>query len=162
MAPMAAPGHSHAHDETSTTRRRAWEPVTAEAAPTPRGSAYSVATVAGGFVFTSGLGPVDPLTRETVGGEVGEQTRQTLRNLTAVLAAAGCTLDDVVKVTAHLHNGDADWPAYNDAYMEFFRPPYPARTTAGSDLGTILVEIDAVAVRPAAPDPGYDSGDVRS
>jgi 2-iminobutanoate/2-iminopropanoate deaminase len=157
---MAALGHSLEPDET--THERAWRPVTAEAAPTPRGSAYSVATVAGGFVFTSGLGPVDPLTRETVGTEVGEQTRQTLRNLTAVLAAAGCTLGDVVKVTAHLHNGDADWPAYNEAYLEFFRPPYPARTTAGSDLGTILVEIDAIAVRSTAAGPGYDPGDVRS
>jgi 2-iminobutanoate/2-iminopropanoate deaminase len=140
---------------------RAWRPVVADAAPTPRGSAYSVATVANGFVFTAGLGPVDPQTGEIVGTEVGEQTRQTLRNLTAVLAAAGCTLDDVVKVTAHLHNGDTDWPAYNAAYLEFFRPPFPARATAGSNLGPILVEIDVVAVAPAAPRPGYDPGDVR-
>jgi enamine deaminase RidA (YjgF/YER057c/UK114 family) len=141
---------------------RAWEPVIAEAGPAPRGSAYSVAAVAGGFVYTAGLGPVDPATGQTVGSEVGEQTRQTLRNLTAVLAAAGCTLDDVVKVTAHLHNGDADWPAYNEAYLEFFRPPYPARTTAGSNLGSILVEIDVVAVRPRGPDHRYDPGDVCS
>lgn len=144
------------------TTERAWHPVSTPAAPTPRGSAYSVATVAGGLVFTAGLGPVDPQTGEIVGAEVGEQTRQTLRNLTAVLAAAGCTLDDVVKVTAHLHNGDTDWPAYNAAYLEFFRPPYPARTTAGSNLGNILVEIDVVAARPTGPAPRYDPGDVRT
>ncbi|MFC4948211.1 RidA family protein [Pseudonocardia sp. GCM10023141] len=127
---------------------RGWRPITAPGAPDPRGGAYSVAAVAGDLVFTAGLGPVDPATGTIVGTEVGEQTRQVLRNLTAVLGGAGCTLDDVVKVTVHLANGDADWPAYNAAYLEFFRPPYPARTTAGSQLGSILVEIDVVAVRP--------------
>jgi reactive intermediate/imine deaminase len=144
------------------TTERAWHPISTPAAPAPRGSAYSVATVAGGFVFTAGLGPVDPQTGQVVGTDVAEQTRQTLRNLTEVLAAAGCTLDDVAKVTALLHNGDTDWPAYNEAYLEFFRPPYPARTTAGANLGTILVEIEAVAVRPAEAAPGYDPGDVRT
>jgi reactive intermediate/imine deaminase len=116
-------------------------------APRPRGW-YSQAIVAGGFVFTAGLGPVDPTSRAIVGAEAGEQTRQVLRNLAAVLRAAGCGLGDVVKMTAHLADVDRDWDAFDAACREFFPDPPPARTTVGSQLGDILVEIDVVAVLP--------------
>lgn len=135
---------------------RGWQPISTPAAPSPRGAAYRVGTVVGDLVFAAGLGPLDP-TGEIVGTEVGEQTRQVLRNSSAVPAEHGCTLADVAEVTAHLHNGDADWAAYNAAYLEFFTPPYPARTTSGSDLGEILVEIDVVGVWPGRQ-PGQTAG----
>lgn len=118
-------------------------------APTPRG-AYSQGIAVGDVVYTAGLGPLDPKTKEIVGDEAGEQTRQVMRNLAAILAAHDCSLDDVVKVTAHLQHTERDWEAFNTAYAEFFTPPYPVRTTAGSNLGGILVEIDVVAVRGSA------------
>ena len=63
------------------------------AAPAPLGT-YSQALVVGDFVYTSGMGPIDPKTGEVVGTDVGAQTRQTLANLTAVLAEHGLGLDD--------------------------------------------------------------------
>ncbi|WP_456696752.1 RidA family protein [Aeromicrobium sp. P5_D10] len=120
-------------------------------APVPRGW-YSQAVVVGDLVVTAGFGPVDPQTRELVGGDdVAEQTRQTLRNVAAALEAAGSDLQDTVKVTAHLANIDQDWEAFDAAYREFFKEPLPVRTTAGSDLGGILVEIDVLAVKGCRP-----------
>ncbi|MEV5963550.1 Rid family hydrolase [Kribbella sp. NPDC051952] len=122
--------------------------VTTSAAPAPRGH-YAQARIAGDFVFTAGLGPLDPETREIVGpGDAAEQTRQVFRNLAAILAEAGCGLEDVVKVTAFLQNADRDWDGYDSVFPEFFTPPYPARLTAGAELGRILVEIEVVAYRP--------------
>ncbi|MEV4378350.1 Rid family hydrolase [Streptosporangium sp. NPDC049644] len=115
-------------------------------APPPRG-AYSQAVAVGDLVHTAGFGPVDPVTRAIVGDDVAEQTRQTLRNVAAALRAAGADLQDVVKVTAHLADIDNDWDGFDTAYREFFDEPRPARTTAGSSLGGILVEIDVVAVK---------------
>ncbi|GAA1551867.1 Rid family detoxifying hydrolase [Kribbella sancticallisti] len=116
-------------------------------APRPRGH-YSQARIAGDLIFTAGFGPVDPATGAMVGdGDVAEQTRQTLRNLRAVLAEAGATLHDVVKITAFLEDPDRDWDAYDAIFPEFFEPPYPARLTAGARLGTILVEIEVIARR---------------
>ena len=109
---------------------------------------YSQAIVANGFMFTAGFGPHDPQTREIPEG-IQEQTRQTLRNLTAVLAERDLTLDDVVKVTVHLQDLREDFPGFNEAYSEFLSEPYPVRTTVGSQLGRILVEIDVVAALPA-------------
>jgi 2-iminobutanoate/2-iminopropanoate deaminase len=113
-------------------------------APTPAGP-YSHAVIAGGLVFTAGFGPQDPATGQVVAGGVYEQTQQVLRNIAAVLAESGVTLDDVVKVTAHLEHLDEDFAEYNRAYAEFFTAPYPVRTTVGSRLANILVEIDVVA-----------------
>lgn len=119
-------------------------------APQP-GGAYSQAAAAGGFVWTYGAGPIDPATGDIVGGaDVGLQTRQVLRNISAILAAAGATLDDVVKVTTHLANVDRDIAAYDAVHGEYFQEPRPVRTSVGSTLpgGSsrgILVEIDVVA-----------------
>ncbi|MBY8883130.1 RidA family protein [Actinacidiphila acidipaludis] len=115
-------------------------------APRPAG-AYSQGVLAGGLLFTSGFGPQDPATG-AVAGTVEEQTAQVLRNVRAVLAARGLTLDDVVKVTVHLQHLRRDFGAYDAVYREFFTEPYPVRTTVGSDLMDILVEIDVVAVLP--------------
>jgi 2-iminobutanoate/2-iminopropanoate deaminase len=115
-------------------------------APRPIGP-YSQAIVAQGLFFSAGFAPHDPVTGSLAAG-VGDQTRQVLRNLAAVLAEQGATLDDCVKVTVHLQNLKADFAEYNAAYAEFFTAPFPVRTTVGSDLLDILVEIDVVAVLP--------------
>lgn len=120
--------------------------ISTESAPAPRGH-YAQAVVVGELVLTAGFGPVDPLTRECVGSEVREQTRQTWRNVAAALEAAGSSLADVVKITAHLADIDADWDGFDEVCREFFPGPLPVRTTAGSQLGGILVEIDVMAVR---------------
>jgi len=112
-------------------------------APTPAGP-YSHGVVANGFLFTAGFGPQDPATGKVVPGGVGEQTAQVLRNIQAVVAEAGATMEDVIKTTAHLQDLKRDFAAYNLAYAEFFSGPYPVRTTVGSDLWDILVEIDVV------------------
>ena len=121
--------------------------VTLSNAPKPAGP-YSHGVVANGFLYTAGFGPQDPATGEVVPGGAAEQTRQVLRNIGAVLAEYDLTFDDVVKVTAHLEDL-ADFAEYNVAYAEFFTEPYPVRTTVGSQLANILVEIDVVAAFPA-------------
>jgi enamine deaminase RidA (YjgF/YER057c/UK114 family) len=100
--------------------------------------------VANGFLFVSGFGPQDPVTGEKPEG-VAEQTRAVLSNLSLVLAEAGLDLSDVVKVTTHLQELKRDFADYNEAYAELMPEPRPVRTTVGSDLMDILVEIDVVA-----------------
>lgn len=107
---------------------------------------YSHATRVGRLVYLSGQTPIDPTTGELVDGDVATQTRRVFANLAAVLAAAGLTLEDVVKVNVFLVDM-ADFAAMNAAYGETFEAPYPARTTvavAGLPKGA-RVEIEAVA-----------------
>jgi len=111
-------------------------------APQPVGP-YSQGILSGDLLYTAGFGPQDPVTG-AVSDNVGEQTRQVLRNIAAVLAEHGATLDDVLKSTVHLADL-ADFEEFNAAYREFFSAPYPVRTTVGSQLANILVEIDVVA-----------------
>jgi reactive intermediate/imine deaminase len=118
-------------------------------APQPAGP-YSQAVVANGFVYTAGFGPQDPDGGRVAQG-VGDQTRQVLRNVRSVLAEHGMDLDDCVKTTVHLADL-ADFAEFNAAYEEFFTQPYPARTTVGSQLADILVEIDVVAALPHGRD----------
>ncbi|MEU8712291.1 Rid family hydrolase [Streptomyces sp. NPDC048663] len=126
-------------------------PVSTPDAPRPAG-AYSQGVVAGGFLYTAGFGPQHPATGEVPEG-VGAQTAQVLRNVSAVLATEGLTLRDVVKVTTHLQHLERDFAAYDAAYRAFFEAPCPVRTTVGSDLMDILVEIDVVAALPAPAPP---------
>lgn len=116
-------------------------------APQPAGP-YSQGVIANGFFYTAGFGPQDPATG-AVPDSVADQTRQVLRNVSAVLAEHGLTLDDSVKATVHLADL-ADFAEFNEAYKEFFAEPYPVRTTVGSQLANILVEIDVVAALPQA------------
>jgi 2-iminobutanoate/2-iminopropanoate deaminase len=108
---------------------------------------YSPVVVSGDLVYTAGQVGFDEQ-GELVGGGMEAQTRRTLENLTACLRAAGCGLEDVLKVNAYLADlGEFD--AYNAVYREFFAEPYPARTTVGALLPPgLLVEIEAVARRP--------------
>ncbi len=119
------------------------ERISTDDAPAPAG-AYSQGIVADGFLWTAGFGPQDPVTGE-VPDSVGGQTRQVLANVRATLAARELDLGDVVKVTVHLEHLKRDFAEFNAAYSEQFSEPYPVRTTVGSDLMNILVEIDVVA-----------------
>jgi 2-iminobutanoate/2-iminopropanoate deaminase len=128
---------------------RAWQPITFPPdVPTPKG-AYSPAIRFGDLLFVSGQVPRDVRTGELLGEDIRAQTGGVLGNLRRVLEAAGATLDDVVAVTAYLADPD-DWDAFNAVYRETFSPPYPTRTTVGAGLRGILVEVSAIAVRPAS------------
>ncbi|MEO3790655.1 Rid family detoxifying hydrolase [Nonomuraea sp. B10E15] len=111
--------------------------------------AYSQGLVVGDFVYTSGMGPIDPQTGEVDGDGVATQTHRVMRNLGAILAAHGLGFDDVVKATVHLQHLKRDFAAYNEVYKSYFNPPFPVRTTVGSELLDILVEIDFVAHKSA-------------
>lgn len=125
-----------------------WTPVFLPAdVPSPKGP-YSPAVRAGDFVYVSGQTPRDIITGELGGTDVATQTRRSLSNLQRVLAQAGAGMTDVVSVTVYLQSAD-DWDAMNEVYKEFFRGPFPSRTTVGVDLRGILVEICAVAYRKA-------------
>ena len=105
---------------------------------------YSPVVVSGDTVYTAGQVAYDAEGNLVEGG-IAEQTRRVLENVRACLEAAGCTMDDVVKVTAFVVDlGDV--AAYNEVYREFFAEPYPARSTVQAGLGPgVLVEIEAVA-----------------
>lgn len=105
---------------------------------------YSAATKAGGFVFISGQGPWDPRRGAFAGTTIEEQADLTLKCLERVLHEAGCSLADVVKVQVHLRDLD-DFDRFNQVYARYFPAPAPARTTVGSQLGEIMIEIDAIA-----------------
>ncbi len=119
---------------------------------------YAQANVAGGFVFTAGQIGLDPASGAMADG-ISAQTRQALANVRAILAAAGCGLEDVVKVTLYLADM-ADFGAANAVYAEHFVEPYPARAAASSPAlpKGALVEIDAVAVLPAPDRRDPESG----
>lgn len=124
--------------------------IQSKQAEPPQG-AYSQGWRAGDFIFLPGTGPVDPATGEIAGDTIEEQTEKTIDNIAAVLEADGASLGDVVKVTAHLSHPGL-FGRYNSVYARRFRPPYPVRTTVGSDLGAspgMLIEIDCIAYKPA-------------
>jgi 2-iminobutanoate/2-iminopropanoate deaminase len=113
-------------------------------APQPVG-AYSLTRTAGPFVYTAGLGPLDPATGAVVGGDVATQTNLVLDHLETVLRGAGLGLDAVIKATVHLQDVHRDFAEFDRVYRSRFQPPFPVRTTVGSTLNGILVEIDVVA-----------------
>jgi 2-iminobutanoate/2-iminopropanoate deaminase len=108
---------------------------------------YSQAVIANGFVFTSGQIPLDPATGEFVAGGVAEQTEQVLRNLSAVLEAAGTTLARAVKTTVFLADMN-DFAAMNEVYGRFFKDSPPARSTveAARLPRDARVEIEVIAL----------------
>ncbi|MBF9066966.1 RidA family protein [Streptacidiphilus fuscans] len=123
--------------------------VSTEKAPRPAG-AYSQGIAAGGFLYTAGFGPQDPATGQVAGDTIEEQTAQAMANVRAVLEAHGLDFSHVVKATVHLQHLHRDFAGFNATYETFVEAPYPVRTTVGSDLANILVEIDVVAVCPGA------------
>lgn len=120
--------------------------IATEHAPAAIGP-YSQAVRAGNFIFASGQIPIDPTTGQFVAGGVAEQTEQVLRNLTAVFAAAGVGLNQVIKTTVFLADME-DFGAMNEVYGRFFAEQPPARATvqAARLPRDARVEIEAIAV----------------
>jgi 2-iminobutanoate/2-iminopropanoate deaminase len=110
---------------------------------------YSQGIVANGFLFTAGQIALDPATGHVIAGDVRAQTERVLNNLSAVLAASGCSWKDVVKTTVFLSNMN-DFPSVNETYGKILGDARPARSTVQvSGLPRdVLVEIDAVAKIP--------------
>ena len=108
---------------------------------------YSQAVKAVGFIFLSGQIPIDPRTGEFIAGGIAEQTEQVLKNLSAVLEAAGASLADVVKTTVFLADMN-DFAAMNEVYSRFFQENPPARSTveAARLPRDARVEIDVIAL----------------
>lgn len=123
--------------------------IATPAAPAAIGP-YSQAIAVANLVFCSGQIPLSPESGQLVGaGDVGAQTEQVMKNLQAVLAAAGCGFPDVARCTIYLANM-GDFATVNGVYGRYFPANPPARVTiqaAGLPRGA-LVEIDAIAVRP--------------
>ena len=122
------------------------ETISTENAPGAIGP-YSQAVKTGGFVFCSGQIPIDPQTGNFVSDNVAEQTEQVLKNLTAVLEAAGTDSNSVVKTTVFLADMN-DFAAMNEIYARYFSDNKPARATvqAARLPRDARVEIECIAV----------------
>lgn len=122
------------------------ETISTNNAPSAIGP-YSQAIKAGNMIFVSGQIPINPETGEFVSTDVKEQTVQVLKNLSAVLEAAGATLNDVVKTTVFLEDMN-DFGVMNEIYGEYFNRNKPARATvqAARLPRDARVEIDCIAV----------------
>lgn len=123
------------------------EIVRTEAAPAPfQGAPYNQAIKSGGLVFVAGQVGVAPGGKEMVGSAIGEQTEQVMRNLRAILEAAGSGLEQLVKTTVFLQDLD-DFAGMNEVYAAHVGDKPPARSTvevARLPAGA-LVEIEAIA-----------------
>jgi 2-iminobutanoate/2-iminopropanoate deaminase len=121
--------------------------VVAEGSSPPIGP-YSLGVWAGDLLFVSGQTPIDPATGTVASDNVTEQAHQTIKNVRAILAAAGLTLDNVVKATVFIKNMN-DFAAINDVYASYFQKPYPARSCVEVARlpRDVLVEIEVVASR---------------
>lgn len=108
---------------------------------------YSQAVAAGNFLFVSGQLPLHPQSGEIVGNDIAAQTRQSIENIRAVLAAAGVSLADVVKTTVFLRNM-GDFARMNEVYQQYFGDSAPARSTieVANLPKNALVEIESIAV----------------
>jgi 2-iminobutanoate/2-iminopropanoate deaminase len=111
-------------------------------APAPIGPYSQGVAASGSFLFVSGQGPKDPKTG-TMPADVKGQTAQCLKNIQAIVEAAGASLADVVRVGAFLKDL-ADFGAFNEVYETFFSKPYPVRTTVQATPPGCLVEMDAI------------------
>jgi 2-iminobutanoate/2-iminopropanoate deaminase len=112
----------------------------------PVAGPYSPALEVDGWVFLAGQGGFNPATG-TLGETIEEQTEQTLRNVSVLLEAAGCTPGDVVSTLVHLSDLDL-FARYNDVYARHFPDPKPVRTTVGASLlHGMLIEITVTARR---------------
>ncbi len=122
------------------------EIITTENAPGAIGP-YSQAVKTENMVFCSGQIPIDPNTGEFISDDVAEQTHQVLKNLSAVLEAAGTDLNNVVKTTVFLADMN-DFTAMNEVYAEYFSANKPARATvqAARLPKDARVEIECIAV----------------
>jgi 2-iminobutanoate/2-iminopropanoate deaminase len=120
--------------------------VTAPDAPKAMG-AYSPAIKAGNLLFISGQIPVDPTTGSLIDGDIAAQADQVMRNLTALLRAAGASFTNVVRTTVYLADMN-DFAAMNEVYSKYIVDPPPARATVQVARlpRDVKIEIDAIAV----------------
>jgi len=119
--------------------------VKTDGAPAPIGPYSQGIVTSGRLLFVSGQGPKDPKTG-AMAQDVKGQAEQCLRNVKAIIEAAGATMADVVKVNAYLLDL-ASFPAFNEVYAKYFSAPFPARTTVGAQIpggAGVQVEIDAI------------------
>jgi len=109
---------------------------------------YSQAVTTDGMVYTAGQIALDPKTGQVMGATAAQQTEQVMKNLAAILAAAGSSLDNVVKTTVYLTDL-ADFAAMNEVYAKHFGTHKPARSTvqAAALPKGVKVEIDAIALK---------------
>ncbi len=119
--------------------------VKTDRAPAPSGP-YSQGVIGTNLLFVAGQGPKDPQTGRMPADFRG-QAEQCLKNVQAIVEAAGATLADVVKVNAYLKDLST-FKEFNEVYQRLFPAPYPARTTIGADLPEILLEVDAIVAMP--------------
>ena len=119
--------------------------IVTDKAPKPLGP-YSQAIIEGDFIFVAGQGCTNPETGKLELGDVRSETERTFENVSAILDAAGSSLDDVTKCNVYLRDIN-DFAAMNEVYKTFFVAPFPARTTiqAGALPGGIAVEIECIA-----------------
>ena len=108
---------------------------------------YSQAIKANGFVFVSGQVAIDPSTQQILAGDVAAQTERVMKNLSAILKAAGASLENVVRSTVFLKNM-GDFTAMNEIYGKHFTSTPPARSTVEVARlpKDVLVEIDVIAL----------------
>ena len=121
--------------------------IRTEKAPAPIGPYSQAVLIDGKFLYTAGLGPMDPVSGKIVEGNIKEQTRQVMKNLEAILLSAGASLASVVKTTVFLKDMN-EFASMNEVYAEFLGAAAPARSTveAARLPRDIRVEIEAVAV----------------
>src|SRR5262245_31571429 len=138
--------HIRINLNTDRYKDRMIESIQTDHAPQAIGP-YSQAIKANGMVFASGQIPLDPTTMQLVEGDIRLQTDQVLNNLKAVLAAAGSSLEQVVKTTVYLADMN-DFAAMNEVYATFFNSTRPARSTvqAARLPRDVRVEIDVIAL----------------
>ncbi|GIN12715.1 endoribonuclease [Shouchella clausii] len=118
------------------------EEIKTALAPMPGGH-FSQGIKVNNRIYVAGQVPINAETGK-MPNTIEEQTRQALINIKHVLAAAGASLEHVVKVNTYLTDLD-DFDKYNEVYKEFFKEPLPVRTTCGCQLKGIPIEIDAIA-----------------
>jgi 2-iminobutanoate/2-iminopropanoate deaminase len=108
---------------------------------------YSQGIKANGFIFVSGQLAIDPSTQQVISGDMAAQTDRVLRNVSAILEAAGSSLDKVVRVCVFLKSMD-DFAAMNEVYGKYFLSIRPARSTVGVARlpKDVLVEIEVIAL----------------
>ncbi len=122
------------------------EIISTDQAPAAIGP-YSQAVKIGEMLFVSGQIPIDPVSGNLIEGDIKAQTRQVLKNVSAVLSAAGTSIDRVVKTTVFITNMN-DFPLMNEVYAEFFTSMPPARACVEVSRlpKDVLVEVEAVAI----------------
>jgi 2-iminobutanoate/2-iminopropanoate deaminase len=108
---------------------------------------YSQAVITGNMIYTSGQIPIDPATGEVISGDIAAQARRALDNLKNIIAAAGSSMDRVVKTTVFIKDMN-DFAVVNKIYAEYFMDTYPARSCieVARLPKDVRIEIEAIAM----------------